>query len=127
MKKSRAKQAACWMLAAAILMGCFAACAGQPGGSSGAGGEPRQRQEDTAEPVAERPPLVEPEQRPAALENGDFEQYFDEYGELPGWKVTFSEWGEGENSASFGLSAEEDNLPNTSQKLALYHPLRAGI
>lgn len=124
MKKSRAKQVACWMLAAAILMGCFAACAGQPGSAASTGGEPPpQRQEDTAEPVAERPPLVEPEQRPAALENGDFEQYFDEYGELPGWKVTFSEWGEGENSASFGLSAEEDNLPNTSQKLSLYNGL----
>lgn len=126
MKKSRAQRAACRMLAAAILMSCLAACAGrpaQPGSASGASGAqpPSPQQEGTAEPVTERPPLVEPELQPTALENGDFERYFDEYGELPGWEVTFSEWGEGEESASFGLSVEEDNTPNTTQKLSLYN------
>lgn len=118
---NRIRRAACLLLAAAIPAMCFAACAGRADGTGGSASSAPEAQSEPLEQMAERPPLVEPELAAAGLVNGDFEQYFDAYGALPGWKVEFSAWGEGEAAASFGLSAEDDNTPNSTQKLSLYN------
>lgn len=53
--------------------------------------------------------------------NGDF-QMAD-----AGWNIQFSEWGEGEESASWGLSTEKDNAPNTTQKLSIYNGMADAV
>lgn len=118
---NRIRRAACLLLAAAIPAMCFAACAGRADSTGGSASSAPEAQSEPLEQTAERPPLVEPELAAAGLVNGDFEQYFDAYGALPGWKVEFSAWGEGEAAASFDLSAEDDNTPNPTQKLSLYN------
>lgn len=83
----------------------------------------------TNETAVDRPPLVEPEMKedPSAIAeagaviNGDFEQYYDETWNIPGWTVNFSRRGEGDDSCSAALTAKTDNDGNTTQKLSLYN------
>lgn len=85
--------------------------------------------QDTNEAEVNRPPLVEPEMKEepstiveaGAIINGDFEQYYDETWNIPGWTVDFSQWGEGDDSCSAALTTEPDNDGNTTQKLSLYN------
>lgn len=115
------KRAACLLLAGALAMGCFSAC-------GGTGQAPPESPAPAPEPA--RPALVEPdppELPPAAVVNGDFEQGFDGQGQLRGWTVTFSEWGEGEAAVAYSPSTEEDNTGNTTQKLSLYNGMPKAV
>lgn len=56
------------------------------------------------------------------LQNGDFESP-----DATGWSIQFSEWGEGEESASWSLSTKADNAPNTTQKLSLYNGMKDDV
>ncbi len=120
MRNHQKMRAISLLFAGVFTIGCLSACAR-------AGQGPASQPAPTPEPAPlVRPALAEPEPPalpPARLVNGDFEQGFDEEGLLPGWTVTFGEWGEGDAAAAYSLSAEQDNPENTTQKLSLYNGL----